>query len=211
PNGNKVLGCVSATVGILEQNSSESFLSLYNVSFAIIVAFIVISFVFTQTGGIQSHPQRGRKLNPTNHSSSIHLDLTSNSSSTHLDPTTAVYNPANGTTTSRSIPTITQAPSIFDIFNAAQFFMTTALVSLSNISFNYWNLASKLSLLNRSAFKTSAHTFIYDPFYNQYRDDPNNPELKNNRVWFFIFKVSYDFIRAIITGVAQQSGMIQTM
>ncbi|KAF0537659.1 trp-like ion channel pkd2 [Gigaspora margarita] len=31
---------------------------------------------------------------------------------------------------------------------------------------------------DRSAFKTSAHTFIYDPFYNQYRDDPNNPELK---------------------------------
>ncbi|KAF0537660.1 hypothetical protein F8M41_008325 [Gigaspora margarita] len=133
PNGNKVLGCVSATV--------------------------VISFVFTQTGGIQSHPQRDRKPNPTNHSSSIHLDLTSNSSSTHLDPTSysssthldttsAVYNPANGTTTSRSIPTITQAPSIFDIFNAAQFFMTTALVSLSNISSNYWNLASKLSLLS---------------------------------------------------------------
>ncbi|CAG8834252.1 10082_t:CDS:1, partial [Racocetra persica] len=54
PSENNVLGCVSAYVDTLEQNSSGSFSNLYNVPFAIIVVFTVISFVLTQTGAIQS-------------------------------------------------------------------------------------------------------------------------------------------------------------
>lgn len=52
-SGNNVLGCISANVGTFEQNSSDSFSNLYNIPFAIIVVFTVISFVLTQTGAIQ--------------------------------------------------------------------------------------------------------------------------------------------------------------
>ncbi|CAG8719108.1 3047_t:CDS:2, partial [Cetraspora pellucida] len=187
PSGNNVLGCVSAYVDTLEQNSSGSFSNLYNVPFAIIVFFTVISFVLAQTGAIQSiskifiNHDKAENGNSANNSTSYNtkhpehgiLSSTSNSSSTHLAPTSNLgplyHNPAgcpcpihhnhniihevavsNSTdgTMSQSIPTITQAPSIFDLFCAAQFFVTTALVSLSNISSDYWNLASKLSWLS---------------------------------------------------------------
>ncbi|CAG8545322.1 3755_t:CDS:2, partial [Cetraspora pellucida] len=338
PSRNNVLGCVSAYVDTLEQNSSGSFSNLYNVPFAIIVVFIVISFVLTQTGAIQGiskifinhdKAENGNSANNsishnTKHPGHEILSSTSNSSSTHLAPTSNLdpfhYNPAgcpcpihhnhniiNGAavsnstdkTTSQSILTITQAPSIFDLFCAAQFFMTTALVSLSNISSGYRNLASKLSwlsglpsslnlissvcdkniqiaichmtnicktstgieyvnnnicgldmssgfsnfgmalkvpvynlffiamisffsaqalalvmlfcglkILNNlfkdyDAFKTPTHTFIYESLYSQYHDDPDDPDIKNSCIWFFVFKTSYNFIQAVITEVAQ--------
>ncbi|CAG8749450.1 5028_t:CDS:2, partial [Dentiscutata erythropus] len=167
----------------------------------------------------------------------------------------AVSNPTNGTT-SQSISTITQAPSIFDIFNAAQLFVNTELVSLSNISSNYililfyypltllatyqiynykdcWLLILLAALCialfsigvmffcsfkilddlfnDRDAFKKSAHTFIYEPLYSQYHDNPDNPDIKHSRAWFFVFKISYDFIRVVTTGITQYNGLIQIM
>ncbi|CAG8829376.1 7574_t:CDS:1, partial [Racocetra persica] len=53
PSRNNVLGCISANIATFEQNSSDSFSNLYNILFAIIVVFTVISFVLTQTGAIQ--------------------------------------------------------------------------------------------------------------------------------------------------------------
>ncbi|CAG8799148.1 19498_t:CDS:2, partial [Gigaspora margarita] len=131
PSRNNVLGCISANVATFEQNSSDSFSNLYNIPFAIIVVFTVISFVLTQTGAIQGiskifinhdKAENGNSANTSTshnikHPERGHFNPTSNSSSTHPGPTSnlaAVSNPPDGTTTSRSIPTITQAPSIFD-------------------------------------------------------------------------------------------------
>ncbi|CAG8781068.1 2473_t:CDS:1, partial [Cetraspora pellucida] len=76
PSENNVLGCVSAYVDTLEQNSSGSFSNLYNAPFAIIVVFTVISFVLTQTGAIQSiskifiNHDKAENSNSTNNSTS---------------------------------------------------------------------------------------------------------------------------------------------
>ncbi|CAG8654010.1 14231_t:CDS:2, partial [Cetraspora pellucida] len=157
PSGNKVLGCVSAYVDTLKQNSLGSFSNLYNVPFATIVVFTVISFVLTQTGAIQGiskifiNHDKAKNGNSANNSTSHNtkhpergiLSSTSNSSSTHFAPTSNLgplhHNPAG-------------CPCPIhhnhNIIHGAAFFVTTALVSLSNISSGYWNLASKLSWLS---------------------------------------------------------------
>ncbi|CAG8823915.1 35571_t:CDS:2, partial [Racocetra persica] len=108
----------------------------------------------TSTSHNIKHPER-RHFNPTSNSSSTHPSLLYHNLGClcpihHHDHNGAtVSNTTDRTTTmSRSILTITQAPSIFNLFCAAQFFVTTALVSLSNISSSYRDLASKLSWLS---------------------------------------------------------------
>ncbi|CAG8727026.1 15139_t:CDS:2, partial [Racocetra persica] len=157
PSGNKVLGCVNAYVDTLKQNSLGSFSNLYNVPFSIIVVFILISFVLIQTSAIQAiskifinhdKAENGNNANNSTSHNTKHpeyriLSSTSNSSSTHLAPTSNLgplhHNPAG-------------CPYPIhhnhNIINGAAFFITTALVSLSNILSGYQNLASKLSWLN---------------------------------------------------------------
>ncbi|CAG8542935.1 22281_t:CDS:1 [Gigaspora margarita] len=172
-NGSNILGCVSASLGILEyigfspanvttQNSLGNLSNLYNVPIAISIGFTIVSFVLTQTGATKAvninhdkikkgNDRKIRTINTdTNHSPHHNTRINQE----HVNCPCPIHQTDSNTiattsrTTSRSIPSITQAPSINDIFNAAQFFVTTALVSLSNLSSDYRNLASKLSWLS---------------------------------------------------------------
>ncbi|CAG8574372.1 7718_t:CDS:2 [Diversispora eburnea] len=60
---------------------------------------------------------------------------------------------------------------------------------------------------DRDAFNAPVHTFIYGALYTQYRD---HSEEKQACLWFFVFTVTYDVIRAVATGGARQSGVVQT-
>ncbi|CAG8570133.1 6449_t:CDS:2, partial [Diversispora eburnea] len=60
---------------------------------------------------------------------------------------------------------------------------------------------------DRDAFNAPVHTFIYGALYTQYRD---HSEEKQTCLWFFVFTFAYDIIRAIATGGARQSGVLQT-
>ncbi|KAF0501277.1 trp-like ion channel pkd2 [Gigaspora margarita] len=56
-------------------------------------------------------------------------------------------------------------------------------------------------------FKKSNHSYIYGALYTQYKEDS---VIKNSRIWFFIVMVSYDFSRAVITGLAPNYKIIQS-
>ncbi|CAI2174193.1 16268_t:CDS:2 [Funneliformis geosporum] len=55
------------------------------------------------------------------------------------------HDPTNGISTTATDKSNThQSLSVYDLFRAAQFFVTTALISVPGLSYSYWDLASKL-------------------------------------------------------------------
>src|SRR5581483_2837147 len=56
-------------------------------------------------------------------------------------------------------------------------------------------------------FELPAYTILYGTLYTQYRGDPTVDE--ENCIWFFLFQIIFDFLRALIVGLGQRSAIVQ--
>ncbi|CAG8595343.1 3786_t:CDS:2 [Diversispora eburnea] len=76
----------------------------------------------------------------------------------------------------REKSTVSQPPSVYDIFRAAQFFVTTALLSLTHLPDNYRNLISKLSwTIGLPSFSESLSNIADDQIRKEICDMSNPP------------------------------------
>ncbi|CAG8724135.1 16342_t:CDS:2, partial [Dentiscutata heterogama] len=168
---NDTLGCVYASLGTLEyagypvepfekKNPSGGISSLYNAPLAIAMSFVIISYVLSKSGIVQAllkvtipnKPDRTDKPLPdihdhgssTNETGHDHGASTSKSDHDYIVTTDSTEKSCGCVP---KIFDVSSAPSVYDIFRAAQFFITTALISIPNLSEYYQDLASKLSWL----------------------------------------------------------------
>jgi hypothetical protein len=59
---------------------------------------------------------------------------------------------------------------------------------------------------NWDEYKKPSYSLFYGSLYTQYNDDEDK---KLNRVWFFVFTITYDFLRATVVGLGQRSAVAQ--
>ncbi|KAF0553687.1 trp-like ion channel pkd2 [Gigaspora margarita] len=128
----------------------------YNAPIVIGISFVALSYVISKTGIVKSGSIDNNL--PVAHAHGL---STSKSSHNH-DLSTDDAEKSCGCCA--KIFNIKFAPSVYDIFRAAQFFITTALIPISNLSDFYRELASKFSWLSAlpSSFNLTSLASVAD-------------------------------------------------
>ncbi|CAG8452574.1 16364_t:CDS:2 [Racocetra fulgida] len=168
-----ILGCAFASFGgnpLGQESPSGKLSSVYNAPLAIGTAFVAISYVISKTGivkfGSADKPDahdhglstsetghdHGLSKSETGHGHGLSTNETGHGHGLSTNETGHDYVVTTDGTEKSCVPcskifNVKLAPSVYDIFRAGQFFITTALISIPNISEFYRDLASKLSWL----------------------------------------------------------------
>lgn len=79
-------------------------------------------------------------------------------------------------------------------------------LSLGAMIFCGYKILQPYFLKNWDEYKKASYTIFYGSLYTQYHEEENK---SSNRVWFFIFTITYDFLRAIVVGLGQRSAVAQ--
>ncbi|RIA94843.1 hypothetical protein C1645_817428 [Glomus cerebriforme] len=84
--------------------------------------------------------------------------------------------------------------------------ISIAFLSLGIMIFCGYKILQPLKRNELEEYKKPSYTLLYGSLYSQYIE---NSSFKSTRIWFFIFPIIYDFLRALVIGLGQRSAIVQ--
>ncbi|RIA95107.1 TRP-like family [Glomus cerebriforme] len=79
-------------------------------------------------------------------------------------------------------------------------------LSLGVMIFCGYKILQPLKRNELEEYKKPSYALLYGSLYSQYIEDSS---FKLTRIWFFIFPITYDFLRALVIGLGQRSAIAQ--